>query len=70
MESGIFAKIHVAEIKRVISFRGGLGEKTRGEIMKVSLAMLLKTHGEKMPDNRSLAMLMKRKEIEIMNYEL
>jgi len=27
--------------------------------MKESLAMLLKTHGEKMTENRSLAMLMK-----------
>jgi hypothetical protein len=31
--------------------------------MKVSLAMLLKTHVEKMPENRSLAMFMKTSEL-------
>jgi len=39
------------------------GKKTRGEKMKVSLAMLLKTHGEKMSENGSLAMLMKKNEL-------
>ena len=38
-------------------------EKTRGGNMKDSLAMLLKTHVEKMPENCSLAMLMKAKEL-------
>jgi len=36
--------------------------KTQGKI-KVSQAMLLKTHGEKMSDCRSLAMLMKNKQL-------
>jgi hypothetical protein len=31
--------------------------------MKESLAMLMKTNGEKMSDNRSLAMLMKSNEL-------
>jgi hypothetical protein len=40
-----------------------LEEKTRGENMKESLAMLLKTNGEKMSENRPLAMLMKKNEL-------
>ena len=43
------------------------GEKTRGGKMKVSLAMLLKTHVEKMSENRSLAMLMKPNELKLLS---
>jgi hypothetical protein len=43
-----------------LAWTAGAGEKKRGgEKMKESLAMLLKTHGEKMTENRPLAMLMK-----------
>jgi hypothetical protein len=42
--------------------RRGL-QKTRGENMKDSQAMLLKTNVEKMSENRSLAMLMKKHEL-------
>jgi len=35
--------------------------------MKVSLAMLLKTHVEKMSENRSLAMFMKQKELKLLS---
>jgi hypothetical protein len=59
MVSEIFAKIYVIEIKRVISFCPDQGEKTRGEKMKDSLAMLLKTHVEIMSIYGLLAMLMK-----------
>jgi len=38
-------------------------EKTRGENMKVSLAMLLKKNVEKMTENTPLAMLMKVNEL-------
>jgi hypothetical protein len=41
--------------------------KTRGGNMKVSLAMLLKTHVEKMSENRSLAMLMKSNELKLLS---
>jgi len=59
MVSEILAKIYVIEIKRVIPSCPGQEEKTRGEKMKVSLAMLLKTHVEKMSIYGLLAMLMK-----------
>jgi len=52
------AKIYSSEIKGVISCCGDAEGKTRGEKMKVSLAMLLKTHGEKMSLLCLLAMLM------------
>jgi hypothetical protein len=52
-------KIYVAENKIVSSFLIGAWQKTRGEKMKDSLAMLLKTHGEKMSVYGSLAILMK-----------
>jgi hypothetical protein len=38
-------------------------QKTRGEKVQEGLAMLLKTDGEKMSDNRSLAMLMKSNDL-------
>jgi hypothetical protein len=50
-------------MKRVSLSYGSGGEKTRGEKMKESLAMLLKTHREKMSENRPLAMLMKKNEL-------
>jgi hypothetical protein len=58
VESRGFQKLHLIHIKRVSLSCGHRGEKTRGGNMKDSLAMLMKTHGEKMSDNRSLAMLM------------
>jgi len=56
-------KIYVIEKKVVSLFRGAVQRKTRGGKMKVSLAMLLKTHGEKMSENRSLTMLMKKSQL-------
>jgi hypothetical protein len=41
--------------------------KTRGEKMKESQAMLLKTNGGKMSDYRSLAMLMKTKDLRVVS---
>ena len=41
----------------------GRSQKTRGENMEDSLAMLLKTNVEKMSESRSLAMLMKANEL-------
>jgi len=60
VESRNFKKLYLIHIKRVSLSCGSRGEKTRGEKMKDSLAMLLKTHGEKMSENRPLAMLMKQ----------
>jgi len=51
--------MYVIEIKKVNLSCPGQGEKTRGEKMKDSLAMLLKTHAEKMSIYGLLAMLMK-----------
>jgi hypothetical protein len=53
------AKPYLIESKIVIRLLGLGSQKTRGENMKDSLAMLLKTNVEKMPENRSLAMLLK-----------
>jgi len=52
------AKIYVIEIKIVSSFPWRGLQKTRGDKMKVSLAMLLKTNVEKMSVYQPLAMLM------------
>jgi hypothetical protein len=56
-------KSQVIEITPVNSAALRSGKKTRGGNMKVSLAMLLKTHVEKMAENWSLAMLMKKNEL-------
>ena len=52
-------KTYVAENKIVSSFLIGAWQKTRGEKMKDSLAMLLKTNGEKMSVFRLTTMFMK-----------
>jgi hypothetical protein len=49
----------VDESKVVSSFLIAAWQKTRGEKMKDSLAILLKIHGEKMSVYGSLAILMK-----------
>jgi 5-carboxymethyl-2-hydroxymuconate isomerase len=63
VESQTRSKLYPIRFKRVSLNCGSGTEKTRRENMKVSLAMLLKTHVEKMSENRSLAMLMKSKEL-------
>jgi hypothetical protein len=58
-----FSKLYLIQIKRVSLSSGSRREKTRGENMKDSLAMLLKTNVEKMSENQSLAMLLKPNEL-------
>jgi hypothetical protein len=48
------------EIKHLVKYWWLGGEKTRGEEMKVSSIMLLKTNGGKMSENSLSIMLMKR----------
>jgi len=57
------SKLYLIQIKRVNLNQECHDEKTRGRNVKESLAMLLKTNGEKMSENRSLAMLMKIHEL-------
>jgi hypothetical protein len=52
-------RIYVTESKTFSWFRMIKRQKTRGEKMKDSLAMLLKTNGEKMSVYSLLAMFMK-----------
>jgi hypothetical protein len=47
------------KLKELIHPRWTGGEKTRGEKMKVSLIMLLKTYGEKLSVFRPAIMLLK-----------
>jgi len=58
-----FQKPYLIHVKRVSQNCMSWGEKTRGEKMKDSLAMLLKTSIEKMSVCTSLAMLMKKNEL-------
>jgi hypothetical protein len=57
-------KLYVIENNNVISSPASGWEKTRGEKMKVSPIMLLKTNGEKMSEISLAIMLMKRRQIE------
>jgi hypothetical protein len=63
VESQRRSKLYLIQFKGFRLNCGSRREKTRGENMKVSLAMLLKTHVEKMSEKRSLAMLMKPNEL-------
>ena len=63
MKSQSRSKLYLIQFKRVSLNIGSPREKTRGEKMKDSLAMLLKTHGDKMSENYPLAMLMKQSEL-------
>jgi hypothetical protein len=56
-------KIHVIETKTVNSIPADGFEKARGEKMKVSSIMLLKTHGENLSETGLSIMLMKIKQI-------
>jgi hypothetical protein len=58
-----FQNLDVIENKYVIQFPTAKEKKARGEKMKDSLAMLLKTNGGKMSDYGSLAILMKLKDL-------
>ena len=51
--------MHLTEFNLLIASRRDGAQKTRGEKMKVSLAMLMKTHVEKMSDNGLSTMFMK-----------
>jgi hypothetical protein len=57
------SKLYPIQVKRVSLNCGSRERKSRGGNMKVSLAMLLKTHVEKMSEKGSLAMLMKSNEL-------
>jgi hypothetical protein len=70
MENQNLLKFYLAEIKRVNSNEASRCEKTRGGRMKKSLAMLLKTHVEKMSENRSLAVLMKTKQLKSLSRDV
>jgi hypothetical protein len=59
MNGGNLEKIYVIETKSISSFPAGGWKKTRGEKMKVSSIMLLKTHGEKMSETGLSIMLLK-----------
>jgi hypothetical protein len=54
------SKFYVIVNKQIIEFSMAQAQETRGEKMKASLAMLLKTNGGKMSVSSSLAMFMKR----------
>ncbi|MGA3327138.1 MAG: hypothetical protein ABSF45_21950, partial [Terriglobia bacterium] len=56
-------QIYVIENMVVSLFRVAGQREARGGKWMVSLEMLLKTHGEKMSENRSLAMLMKKSQL-------
>ena len=64
------SKMHVTESKAVSSYQAPHDEKTRGEKMKDSLAMLLKTNGGKMSVYRPLAMLMKTKDVHVVSRDI
>jgi hypothetical protein len=53
--------VYVIEIKCVSKLTGAGNQKTRGEKMKVSSIMLLKTHVEKMSESGLSTMLLKNK---------
>jgi hypothetical protein len=61
MKREFLAKMYVIEDKLVSFFLGKVGEKTRGEKMKVSPIMLLKTHVENMSEIGLAIMLLKNK---------
>jgi hypothetical protein len=61
MKSGNLRKPYVVEIKPVSEFVAARSRKTRGEKMKVTSIMLLKTNVEKMPETGLSIMLMKTK---------
>ena len=70
VESQNLSKLYLIQIKRVSLNYGSRGEKTRGEKMKDSFAMLLKTNGEKMSVYRPLAMLMKKNELKSLSRDV
>ena len=57
-------KLYVIEITPVIAFPARSRKKTRGENMKVSPIMLLKTHVEKMSETSRAIISMKTRQIE------
>ena len=61
---GNTVEIDMIEIKRVIRLDGKWLEKTRGEKMKVSAIMLLKTHVSKMSETGLAIISMKTMHIE------
>jgi hypothetical protein len=60
-------KFYLIQIKIVIVRGRNRGQRNAGGKMKDSLAMLLKTNGEKMTENTSLAMLMKAHELKLLS---
>ena len=62
--------MHVIDNKAISPCRAPRDEKMRGEKMKDSLAMLLKTHVGKMSVYRPLAMLMKNKDIHVVSRDI
>ena len=65
MKNGNLARCYIVENKIVISLLIAGSEKTRGEKMKVSSIMLLKTNGGKMSEIGLSIMFMKRKVVTI-----
>jgi hypothetical protein len=63
-------KVQVIEFKTVTLFLGDWTRKTRGEKMKDSLAMLLKTNVEKMSVIGSLAILMKTNQLYLVSRDV
>jgi hypothetical protein len=64
------SKFYLVELKRVNLNYVSRDEKTRGGEMKESLAMLLKTNGEKMSILRSLAMSMKTSQLKSLSRDV
>jgi hypothetical protein len=58
-------KFYVIEIKSVMEFPARSRKKTRGEKMKVSPIMLLKTHVEKMSETGHAIICMKTRNIKV-----
>jgi hypothetical protein len=60
-----FPKLYVFENKSVTPFPARSSKKTRGENMKVSPIMLLKTHVEKMSETGHAIICMKTRNIKV-----
>jgi hypothetical protein len=65
IKNGNLARCYIVENTMVIGLLIAGSEKTRGEKMKVSSIMLLKTNGEKMSEIDLSIMLMKRKVVTV-----
>ena len=59
------AKFYLFDIKQVMQYKFAAHKKTRGENMKVSPTMLLKTHIEKMSETGHAIICMKTRNLDV-----